>query len=461
MQSILRTETKMSKIKVGFVGFGEINTPREIIERKCQLAIKWLQSTDLEVVDTAPVSDDPDGKDVRRAISELSEANFDLLITCVAGWIPSHAVVSVANAFRHHPILLWGLSGTVENGRLVTTADQAGTTALRQTMEDLGLNIKYVPSFQDAPPLLTKIVAFARGAAAMKTLNNCKIGMMGFRDMNLYDTLYDGVSLRSRLGIEVEFFEMLEIVQRAEHLKSEAITPVLETIHRKWTFERSPNERVLEKGIKYYLTLREKVEERNYQGLSLIDVDGMKKLLQFPPAMIFMLLADELNICTIPENDVLGAVTQLITKALTGQASAYLEFYEFFSDGVLMGVPDYVPSEIVDGPVRVTPTSFGGLAGGLLNTSRLKTGRVTLCRLASSGGNYALHLVTGDAVSPKPWEEAGWTPPAPQLPGLQIRLDVDMEEFAQQVFGQHYILTYGDNTNELREFCRLVKINVV
>ena len=49
--------------------------------------------------------------------------------------------------------------------------------------------------------------------------------------------------------------------------------------------------------------------------------------------------ADELNVCTIPENDSLGAVTQLITRALTGQIGAYLEFYEFFSHGALLGVP--------------------------------------------------------------------------------------------------------------------------
>ncbi len=42
--------------------------------------------------------------------------------------------------------------------------------------------------------------------------------------------------------------------------------------------------------------------------------------------MVFMLLADNLNVCAIPENDTLGAVTQLIVKYLTGQIAAYFEF---------------------------------------------------------------------------------------------------------------------------------------
>jgi len=451
----------MGKPRVGFVGFGEVNTPRDLVERKCGRAIELLESAGLEVISTAPVSDDPAGNDVRRAVAELQGKDFDLFITCLAGWIPSHAVVSVATEFAQYPMLLWGLAGEVEGGRLVTTADQAGTTALRQTMKDLGLRVKYVPSFQNAMPPLAKITTYANAAAAVKSLHNAKIGMMGFRDMNLYATLYDGVSLRRQLGIEVECFEMLEMVQRVAAVKPEAVNQVIERIRAQWSFERPGDPEVIEKGVKYYLALREKVLERKYQAVSLIDVDGMKKLLQFPPAMIFMLLADEAGVCTIPENDTLGAVTQLITRALTGQAAAYLEFYEFFTNGVLMGVPDYVPSAVVDGPVRVTPTAFGGLAGGLLNTSKIKTGKVTLARLASRGEEYILHVVTGDAVTPQRWEEAGWTPPAPQLPGLEIRIDGDMEEFVQNVFGQHYILSYGDNLGLFRDFARLADIAMV
>src|SRR6266567_6370961 len=139
----------MVRPKVAFVGFGEVNTPKEIICQKCDQAIQWLASAGLEVTSTAPVSDDPEGKTAERAISELSATNFDLLIACVAGWIPSYTVVRVVSEFRHLPILLWGLSGCTHEGRLITTADQAGTTALRQTMEDLGFTFRYIPNFQD------------------------------------------------------------------------------------------------------------------------------------------------------------------------------------------------------------------------------------------------------------------------------------------------------------------------
>ena len=119
------------KIRAGFVGFGEVNTPREFIDGRCRNAADELKKRGVELVETAPVSDNPAGEQARRAVAELSKEDFDALVVCVAGWIPTWAVIKVIEPFKHKPMLLWGLSGWRENGRFVTTANQAGTTALR------------------------------------------------------------------------------------------------------------------------------------------------------------------------------------------------------------------------------------------------------------------------------------------------------------------------------------------
>ena len=77
------------------------------------------------------------------------------------------------------------------------------------------------------------------------------------------------------------------------------------------------------------------------------------------PAMVFMLLEHYCSIMTIPENDVMGAVTELIMHYLSGQLVPYMEYYEFFEDSMLIGVPDYVPQAITDGDVTVLPAAFG------------------------------------------------------------------------------------------------------
>ena len=86
--------------------------------------------------------------------------------------------------------------------------------------------------------------------------------------------------------------------------------------------------------------------------------------MQFAPAGVFMLMHEEEDICTIPENDTMGAVTQLITRYLTSQVAAYMEFYEFMEDGMLMGVPDSCPAKSWTGRSLSCLRHSGSLARG-------------------------------------------------------------------------------------------------
>lgn len=447
-------------MKIAFVGFGEVNTPIEIIEKKCSDAIGSLSACGAEVLPCYPITDDYQEKDINKAYDYFDGKDFDALVLCVAGWIPTHAVIKIAERYRHLPMVLWGLCGWIEDGRIVTTADQAGTSALRKTMKDLGYTFKYVYDVIGQPTKADKVLSYCKAACAFKKMRTAKIGQMGFRDMHLYGTMFDGCSLKKTIGAEIECFEMLEVVQRSEKITASAIDKVIKETVDTWKFLKAPDMNVVRRGVAYYLALKEIIDERNYVAVSLKDVDGMKKLLGFPPAMIFMLLADREGICTIPENDCLGNVTQSIVKALTGQIGAYLEFYEFFTDGVLAGVPDYVPAEIVDGEVTVSPEAFGLLAQGVLNVSKVKEGKLTMCRLATENGKYVMHMVVGEGKNPGKWEEAGWAQPAPQLPALKVLLG-DTEDFAEKVMGQHYIISYGDNSEIIKEFCAIAGIEVI
>jgi len=393
-------------------------------------------------------------------VDALKGQDFDCLVVCIAGWIPTHAVVKVTEHFRHIPMVLWGLCGWMEGDRLVTTADQAGTTAIRKTFYDLGYTFKYVYDIIGLPSKTKTVYNYALAASAAKKLRHARSGMAGYRDMNLYGTQADGPSLKREIGPEIETFEMLEIEQRYQKITDDKKQDVIDRCMSKWNFLKAANPESMKKAAGYYLATKEICDERGYDAISLKDVDGMKKLLGFPPAPIFMLLADEEGLCTIPENDSLGNITQLMVKYLTGQCAFYLEFYEFFTDRVLAGVPDYVPAEVTDGGVTVMPAAFGELSEGILNVSKVKPGNVTMCRLTCIDGSYYMHMVTGEGITPRKWEEAGWTQPAPQLPGLEILLD-DVEDFAQKVMCQHYIISYGDNTEVITNLCDILGIEII
>ena len=447
-------------MRAAFVGFGEVNTPAEIILKKCRDAEAGLKTEGLDMVSVYPVTDDYEEKDIKKAVAALEKEAFDVLIVCIAGWIPTHAVVKITEHFRHKPMVLWGLCGWMEGDRLVTTADQAGTTALRKTFYDLGYDFKYIYDIIGLPSKTKDVYNYAVAAGAAAKLRHARGGMAGYRDMNLYGTLYDGGSLKREIGPEIETFEMLEIQQRYEKLDSAAVQAVIDGPMAKWNFLKPADPESMKKAAGYYLAIKSICDERGYEAISLKDVDGMKKLLGFPPAPILMLLSDEAKLCTTPENDSLGNITQLMVKYLTGQCAFYLEFYEFFTDRVLAGVPDYVPAEVADGGVTVMPAAFGELSEGILNVSKVKTGQVTMCRLTCIDGQYYMHMVVGEGITPRKWEEAGWTQPAPQLPGLEILLS-DVEDFAQKVMCQHYIISYGDNSGLMQNLCDILGITVI
>lgn len=454
--------TEFRKIRAGFVGFGEVNTPREFIDQRCENAARLLQKQGIELVKTAPVSDDPAGEQPARAVRELQAGgDFDLLIICIAGWIPSWAVFSVLEPFKHKPMVLWGLSGWQDGDRFVTTADQAGTTALRAPMDAMGYRFKYVVTRKGEQPRVNEVVDYARAARAAALLKTARIGMAGYRDMRLYGTMYDGISLKKTIGPEIEHFELLELAQLMEKNNPAEIEQMVKEVEANWNFIKQPQPGTVAKSAGLYLAMNRKIQERGYAGFSFNDVDGVKKLLGFAPAGAMTLLHERLNLPSVPENDCLGAVTQLMVHYLTGQVAAYLEFYEFLPDGALMGVPDYVPAEVVDGKITVMPNAFGSFGEGLLNVSKLKTGPLTIARLGYADGKYGMHMQLTEARTPAKWEEAGWAPPAPQLPSLELIFPQEVEEFIQKVLCQHYIISYGDNRGLLRDLCAILGIPVL
>ena len=445
--------------KIGFVGFGEVNTPVDVIIRKCSAAEAALKEEGLDLVSVFPVADDYEETQVNAAVKKLGEEKFDALVVCVAGWIPTHAVVKVTEHYRHLPMVLWGLCGWYEGDRLVTTADQAGTTGLRATFEGLGYKFKYVYDVMGRKTKSAQVAEFCRAAITAKEMLTAKVGMAGYRDMNLYGTLYDGMSLKNKTGIEIETFEMLEIQQRYDKITDAEKLEIVNNRILKWNFTKPANKDAMMKAAGYYLAVKAIAEERHYKAISLKDVDGMKKLCGFPPAPIFMLLSED-GYTTVPENDSLGAVTQLMMKNLTGQLAGYLEFYEFFDNSVLAGVPDFVAADMVDGDTyTVIPAAFGALNQGILNVSKVKTGTVTMSRLTYMNGKYVMQMVLGNGKTPPKWEECGWDQPAPQLSALEIELP-SVERFADNVACQHYIITYGDNRAKIKNLCSILGIEV-
>ena len=70
-----------------------------------------------------------------------------------------------------------------------------------------------------------------------------------------------------------------------------------------------------------------------------------------------------------------------------------------------------------------------------------------------------MHVVLGNGKTPPKWEECGWDQPAPQLSALEIEIP-SVENFADNVACQHYIISYGDNREIIANLCSILGIEV-
>jgi L-fucose isomerase-like protein len=369
-------------------------------------------------------------------------------------------IVGILRDYLHLPILLWGRGGFTVNGRLVSPAAQAGTSAALDTLKLLGAKMKYIYDYPDSPMSLDKVTDFCVAAKAVNTLAHARIGMMGYADMGLYSLMFDGLQVRTKLGVEVESYDMLEIEQAMQKLPAEAVQGQIAEWKKDWVFEQPVLPPILERVARLTLALNDKIEARGYLACSTKCVYGVTKYMGCTACMAQSMLGDKTHF--VCENDVPGMITQTMLGLLTGQSTTFLEMYEYYPDRMLTGVCGFTPTSFIDGgKVSVRGHTWGGSSGGIVNTAQMKAGKVTLARLSLHGERYRMHIVTGKAEKPRDWEELGWAPPAPYFPSLEIIPDDGVEAFAHKALSQHYAVAYGDHRQRLVELCNLLDIDVI
>jgi L-fucose isomerase-like protein len=125
-----------------------------------------------------------------------------------------------------------------------------------------------------------------------------------------------------------------------------------------------------------------------------------------------------------------------------------------------MGVCGMIPRSVLEDTPRIYNYAWGKLTG-LMVVGSMKTGKVTLARLASVGDQYKMHIALGEAIKPRTWHEIGWQLEAPIYPSLEIILGDRTKSFMENILSQHYHLVYGDYTGELVELCKLLGIETI
>ena len=116
---------------------------------------------------------------------------------------------------------------------------------------------------------LTGVLMASRLGSAQSAVGN------GFEMIVIAGAVIGGISMRGQIGVEVEPFEMLEMVQLSQKLDEEKVADGVQYVRSHWKFERPCEDSLIETGVRYALAVGQKIRERGWEAVSLIDVDGM------------------------------------------------------------------------------------------------------------------------------------------------------------------------------------------
>jgi len=447
----------MKKLKTSLVGFFAYAYPEKKCKERIDAARKALEDAGVEVNFCGYFSDHNEESQVKvKELLDKTAFETTSITLVVSGWCESPPVFRVIANHMHMPILMWSLAAYRTDVGLISPAGAAGATGLNLALKIFGAKHYSLYDIVDKGMNVKEAVEFLKLADSIHNLRNTRVASIGYADMNLYSLMYDGTLIKKYTGIHVDNMDLINLKNEMEKVTEEEVKKFISDYRQKVEFVNEPTPHDLEILARSYIGINRIIDEKGYKGITLKCVLGMSSLMNFSPCMLESLIGDKVD--TICECDVMGMITQVIIKELTGTKAVFQEFYEFYENSMLVGACGFSPFSVCDEKCIKIQGHDWGEAGGIMNVSKLKTGKITFLRFYTVNGQMHCHLVTGNAKTPEKWQEDGWNGKGPNMPSLEITLDSDIEDFKDNVAGQHYIVAYGDISRLIKTYCKFTGI---
>lgn len=411
-------------------------------------AVHRLKRRKLEVLVTSKVSE---SSETRRVAREVLNFDPDAVIFFVLTWIEAPAAVSLARELSSYPMIVWGLRMYYESGRRESTGSLPGAAVLKASLEAVGYRPKFVVGLPDEAEALDDVYRYCLVASAVKKLSRSKIGLVGYASMGMYTAMFDPISMRSRLGVDVVHIDTSSIFKELHGIKEDEALKAVEGWKKKYFIESDVREEDLFMAAKIYLVFKKLVEELRLEGLTVKCQYEFSKDLGFVPCVPISVLADEGVVCSC-EGDVPLTVTMLVFHYLTKQPIYYGDLVDIRDNRVYLSSCGFAPLSLSASPkmgIGVHKYFFKGLRSGIV----LREGEVTLARLGVVRGEYRMHVALGKIVETELRQGL--------FPAAEIELKGDINAFIENVMSQHYALAYGDLRSHLRALCDMVKVKYI
>lgn len=382
----------------------------------------------------------------RKAWMKLKEEDVDAVILFSGTFSTGELTAEIARNLDC-PFALWGLGELALESR-----DFSGSMVAVMAAGTIFKNFDKEFTFIYGPikeeKVKKKVRVFINAVKAISYLKEATIAVIGMRPDGFQISGFDELAIKKLFGTEIINVSTYAFSKIVKSIDEKDINSDMEV--QKKVFEIKPNDLIEAKGLsRMYLALEKIVKEKNVQAYApecwpeFRDIDKTP----FCPANSRMTAKGIMAGC---ECDVDGALTMMLEYAITGNPVFFADFVNFIEDNntLLFWHGGNAPYNLSKSKA-VIERVFAGLS----TSSVLKRGTVTVCRLNSIKGEFTLHIGIGNAIEAKPLLKGS---------NIFIRMNSGNKEFIESLLNNgiphHNAIVYGDISDELREFAKLMKI---
>jgi L-fucose/D-arabinose isomerase len=421
---------------------------------------KALEGMGFRVLDEGPLHRTYD--EMMAAGRSLRARGVQALVIYVGTWTYSNCSAAAATE-AGVPVVIWG-------DAIPGTAGLVGSTIARGAMAEYGVHAHLVYGLFDDPATCQRVQSLLTAYCAATGLRGQVLGYAGGRTLGMVTAVCDPAVVRQKFGLEIDTFEQMELVERAEAIDEARVQPFFAWMQE--TFgEIVAKPDAVHKQIRLYFACRDLAEERGYDMLAVRCLPEMAHLYT-SFCLAHAVLGDAEDAAGPKERyvfsceaDLNAAFTMQILKQLQDGPVLFADLTEFDTRANLISAcncgshpTDFAKTKKDVRWEREGVHEFKWRYGGCCPQAVAHAGRATVARLSRASGEYEMLIAPVEVVE-MPREklrETVW-----ERPHAYLKLLCDPAAFIDSVRSNHIHLVYGEWEAQLREVCAVLGVKVV
>lgn len=360
-----------------------------------EACLNWLRDMAAQHGAKVVVADDipMNGAEARTAVDDVRAKGADFLLLLHGGFTMGDVVREIARVPL--PMGVWSTPEPtlVDDIQLNNFVSLNMSMSIARGVRDLtNLPVQWYLGAPGEADLAQRMAQTIRALSAKTALNGARIGVIGGLAMTFYNMEVSSDALMRQLGVWCDHIDIHHMTDLMAALSQAEVAAELAAMANAAEV-RGVSEAQMDLTARAALALRAIATQGGYDALAVSDWPALQQNPGMHPGAAFSWLEEHDGLPIASEGDILGAVTQLVAKSLTGRVGCLLDMTspDFERDQILMwhggGGPLYMAQDDVawiNHPMIGRGTEAGPIYGAIADY-QFAHGPCTIVRVSRHG----------------------------------------------------------------------------